>query len=66
MPNHKWGERVPLETGTERTCKVCGLVKVTVHPPHGLPWREWRDPKGGPQMQLSFTPPCVGEGEAPP
>jgi hypothetical protein len=57
MP-HKWGERVPLDTGTERTCQRCGLVKITIHPPHGFPWIEWR--KGtAPQIQLSTTPPCV-------
>ena len=58
MPNHRWGKRVPLEHQTERTCVRCGLVKVTVHPPLGLPWREWRMP-GQVQVQLEATPPCV-------
>lgn len=27
---------------TERICPLCKLVKVTVHPPEGGGWREWR------------------------
>jgi hypothetical protein len=27
---------------TERTCKICGAVKVTVHPPEGGGYRMWR------------------------
>lgn len=27
---------------TERTCTVCGAVKVTVHGHDGIAWREWR------------------------
>jgi len=27
---------------TERTCAICGAVKVTVHAPDGRGWREWR------------------------
>lgn len=64
-PNHRWGPRMLVNDGTvhgceqsERTCLRCGLVRVTVHPPQGLPWREWR-PEGGPQMQFTNTPPCV-------
>ena len=58
MPNHKWGDRIPLDTGTERTCQRCGLVRITIHPPHGFPWTEWRQ-GSGPQFALSTTPPCV-------
>jgi len=70
---HRWGERFTRLENTpsgcpqsERTCQRpgCGLVKITVHPPQGLPWREWR-PKDGPQMALSSTPPCLVD-EAPP
>lgn len=68
-PLHRWGERVTVRDTTptgcpqgERTCARCGLVRVTVHPPGGFPWREWR-PKDGPQIRLSTTPPCVGESE---
>jgi hypothetical protein len=27
---------------TERTCVICGAVKVTVHGPDDKHWREWR------------------------
>jgi hypothetical protein len=61
---HKWGAPVTVIDGTpsnceqtERTCVLCEMVKVTVHPPQGMPWREWR-PKDGPQIQLEHTPPC--------
>lgn len=43
---------------TERTCKNCDLVKITIHYPHGFPGREWRHPSGG-KIALSRTPPCV-------
>jgi hypothetical protein len=46
---------------TERTCARCGLVKITVHPPRGLAWREWRTPEGQ-TMQLDATPPCLATG----
>ncbi len=50
---------------TERTCQNCGLVKITVHPPHGFPWREWRMRGGDETIALTTTPPClVGTGEA--
>lgn len=60
---HRWGASVQLRnpaTGndqTERSCLRCGLVKVTVHAPHGVPWREWRAPGQG-QVQVAATPPC--------
>jgi hypothetical protein len=45
---------------TERPCGNCGLVKITVHPPHGNSWREWRT-KGGQVYVGDATPPCLGE-----
>jgi uncharacterized NAD(P)/FAD-binding protein YdhS len=47
---HVFGEfvRVPANPllgrhpQTERTCKICGAVKVTVHPPDGGGYRMWR------------------------
>lgn len=45
---------------TERPCERCGLIKVTVHPPQGLPWREWRTKEGYP-WQGEMTPPCVAQ-----
>lgn len=62
---HRWSDGVGVfntATGNDQTvrrCQFCRLEKITVHPPQGLPWREWRDAKGGPQMRLSFTPPCI-------
>jgi hypothetical protein len=44
---------------TERTCERCSMVKITVHPLHGNPWREWRT-KDGMLAQLDATPPCLG------
>lgn len=64
-PRHRWGERFTRLDDTpsncpqsERVCARCGLTRITVHPPSGLPWREWK-PKGGTQMQFEMTPPCV-------
>ena len=44
---------------TEKTCPLCGLVKVTAHPPQGWPFREWRV-CGGKVWRGDATPPCVG------
>jgi hypothetical protein len=44
----------------ERAClNGCGVVRITVHPPQGFPWVEWRtgDP-GQSQQRWSGTPPC--------
>ena len=71
-PRHSWSGGVvrfgPRALGngcdqTERTCSRCGLVKITVHPPEGLPWIEWRQGEG-PQIQLSTTPPCMATQDA--
>lgn len=44
---------------TERTCVVCGVVKVTVHGPDGGGWREWRLPGCKPQFSDALgAPPC--------
>ena len=43
---------------TEKTCANCLLVKITVHPVRGLPWREWRTKEGKGWVGDS-TPPCV-------
>ena len=66
VSRHKWGECVSIsgfDTATgndqsERACLLCGLVKITVHPPHGFPWREWRA-RGQEQVKIDATPPCV-------
>ncbi|MCS3725483.1 hypothetical protein [Bradyrhizobium betae] len=49
-PHHVFGAPVSVPPSlelerhqqTERTCSVCGTVKVTVHAPDGRAWREWR------------------------
>lgn len=58
---HKWGDGVRVGERldhTERTCALCGMVKITVHPPQGFPWREWRTREGKP-WQDENTPPCL-------
>lgn len=54
MNKHKWNleHRIPAVESpdgnerTERKCPECGLVKITVHPPYGQAWREWRTKDG--------------------
>lgn len=43
---------------TERACERCGLVKITVHPPYGFPFRQWRT-VAGEKWQGELTPPCI-------
>lgn len=50
---------------TERTCSLCGAVKVTVHGPDGAAWREWRVSSSAAQLRLNDDLPCrgaIGEG----
>lgn len=54
---HRWGEPLPLQDQTERVCANCSLVKITMHPPHGLPWRVWRH-RDGSSFTAEGTPPC--------
>lgn len=60
-PRHRWGDPARLIDRTERTCAHCGLVKITVHPPHGYPWREWRHRDSPVRIALTTTPPCLQE-----
>ena len=61
--NHRWNieHRIPAcespdgNERTEKTCPFCMLVKITVHPPRGLPWREWRT-KDGRQLFGTIVP----------
>jgi hypothetical protein len=65
--NHSWGEPktiLPHESpdGNERTdrvCSLCSMVKITVHPGRGFPWRAWRT-KDGKLWVGDATPPCLG------
>ena len=68
---HKWGDPslVPARDNAdgsdhnERTCTFCGLVKITIIPPHGYPWRAWRTSEGK-QWDGAATPPCLSNGGA--
>lgn len=68
---HKWMSPITIrgthtQTGceqSERQCEQCGMIKITVHPPQGFPWREWRHPKSPKQFTGSNTPPCCPPGE---
>jgi hypothetical protein len=73
LRRHRWNEIEPLRLSgqfttdgndrTVKTCAACGLQKITVHPPHGFPWNEWRSRRGHVLRMLS-TPPCItGEVE---
>jgi hypothetical protein len=43
---------------TIRTCKSCGLIMITVHPPTGLPWHEFTQPGASARIKLDHRPPC--------
>jgi len=62
---HRWGdpfarlENTPSGCAeTERICKHCGMMRITVHPPEGYPWLEWKA-RGQKRVQLDQTPPCL-------
>jgi cytochrome c5 len=46
---------------TERTCKVCGAVKVTLHPKGGG-GRAWRRSADAVQVETFDAPACVPVG----
>lgn len=41
---------------------LCQLVKITVHPPEGYPWRAWRTKEGMRTDKIDHTPPCMPRG----
>lgn len=46
---------------TERTCKLCGAVKVTLHGDnHGRAWRVSND---APQVETFTAPVCMPKGQ---
>lgn len=47
---------------SEKPCLHCSLVKITVHPPFGIPWREWRF-GAGENFKSDLTPRCEPSGE---
>lgn len=44
---------------TERMCLRCLLVKITVHPPTGGGWREWRWADAPSQFVDVVEPECI-------
>ena len=42
----------------ERDCLHCGMTRITVIPPHGYPWHEWRT-RDGQVWVGEATPPCL-------
>jgi hypothetical protein len=48
----------------ERTCKVCGLVKITAFPDKGDAFRMWRIPGVEQQFVCERTPDCVPAPQA--
>lgn len=66
--NHRWIERKTILPDdsvsgceeTHRQCEHCPLIRITVHPPHGLPYRLWQYRDG--ERADGLTPMCEGEG----
>jgi hypothetical protein len=65
---HRWDREqvkylahIECSDGNSRTltpCLQCEMVKVTVIPPHGFPWHEWRT-RAGSVWVGEATPPCI-------
>lgn len=60
---HRWADPVTIIEATpsgcqetHRRCALCGLVKITVHPPHGLAYRRWQYADG--ERADGLTPVC--------
>jgi len=64
--NHRWDERktvLPDESisrceETHRKCLHCPMIRITVHPPRGLPYRLWQYMDG--VRADGLTPMCEG------
>lgn len=66
---HRWNNgterRIPAcespdgNDRTEKTCSICGLVKITVHGPNNRHWPRFRMGDGL-EGQVDGTPPCLG------
>lgn len=65
---HRWNEKFTIPIGrsgceeSHRICAVCSLIRITVHPPHGAPYRLWQYDDG--ERADGLTPMCAGEGGA--
>lgn len=63
---HRFGDPVSVPANpalgrhpqTERTCTLCGVVKVTVHGADGKHWREWRSGASAAQIETDMPFPC--------
>ena len=74
QPRHKWNHanerRLPAydakdgNARNERDCTQCGMTRITVIPPQGFPYHEWRCKDGG-VWHGEATPPCLGVANAP-
>lgn len=62
--DHVWVPAAKSVSGrpqTERACKVCGAVKVTLHgDDHGRAWRASADAE---QVETFDAPPCVPKAQ---
>lgn len=47
---------------TERECERCRLIKITVHPPFGRPYRMWRTAGGVRFPNMAQVPLCESTG----
>lgn len=59
---HRWRDPDRFEHHSERRCEFCSLIKITMHPPRGNPWREWRY-NSGKNFKSDVTPRCDPSGE---
>lgn len=48
----------------ERICKACGMTRITIVPPRGWAWHEWKRKRGDVSFQMESTPPCPGGEKA--
>lgn len=53
---HRWADPVRFPYKTERTCMICGIVKVTRHEPDKYPWNEFY--RGVDRIECERTPEC--------
>lgn len=72
-PRHRWpashDREIPAcespdgNDRNEKDCRNCGITRITVHPPEGFPFHQWRKPDGFVLPISRFTPPCTGMKE---
>ena len=68
--DHSWHPKFTVPHGrsgaeeTHRICKVCSMIKITVHAPHEYPYRMW-ETRFGERWRGDATPPCLADGLTP-